>query len=103
MPDAGVLEWRLAQAELDSLNRNFWRRHNLTLSPEVAPSDALVLEGTDTPLRLYPGLVLQGATPAKSRGVCNGVLYEVVSVGETVTLKDDLGEYVVPLDFVAKT
>ena len=49
------------------------------------------------------GQILQGATPAKSRGVCNGVLYEITEVGaETITLKDELDEYVVPHDFVAK-
>ena len=69
----------------------------------LAPPDALVLEGTDTPMRVHPGLVLQGATPAKTRGVCNGLLYEIIRVGaDTITLRDDLGEYEVPHDFVAK-
>jgi len=63
--------------------------------------EGLLIEGVDTPMRLYKGLMLQGCTPSKSRGICNGILYEVVSLFPLV-VKDELDEYEVTLEFAKK-
>ena len=39
----------------------------------------------------------------KSRGIANGILYEITSLDkETMTVKDEEGEYCVPYDFAKK-
>ena len=49
------------------------------------------------------GLQLQGCLPQKSHGVCNGILYEITRLDDdTMTVKDEQGEYRVSYEFAKK-
>ena len=67
------------------------------------PPDARLLKANDSDIYLHVGLKLQGCNPVKSRGIANGILYEITSLDkETLTVNDEEGEYCVPYDFAKK-
>ena len=79
------------------------RRINIDRNEATRPPDARLLEANDSNIHLHVGLKLQGCNPVKSRGIANGILYEITSLDkETMTVKDEEGEYCVPYDFAKK-
>ena len=79
------------------------RRINAERNLLTSPPDVKILDANDPTIYLHVGLQLQGCIPQKLHGICNGILYQVTRLDDdTMTVKDEQGEYRVSYEFAKK-